>query len=212
VERLATVEDLEARLGRELTPEESARAAALLADASALIRGWARQDFTPGESTVVLRPVGTVVRLPQRPVRAVTAVTAVGGSDAIPDIALPSGSWTWDGVDRVDIWPPDTSWLLSLPETWVDGFGAVDTYRVTYRHGYDEVPADVIAVVCAMVTRVLTAPSPVEGMVSERIGQYNYQLQQSMGSAGSAVRMSTADRDALARYRRTATTIQTRAT
>src|SRR5690606_36466189 len=119
---LATVEDLEARLGRELTSEEAARANALLADASALIRGWTRQDFTLTLGDVItLRPVGTVVRLPQRPVQAVTAVVAVGGSEAIPDVPLPVGSWTWDGIDKVDIWPPDTSWLLSLPESWADG-------------------------------------------------------------------------------------------
>lgn len=207
---LATVEDLEARLGRELTPEEAARANALLTDASALIRGWTRQDFTLTLGDVItLRPVGTVVRLPQRPVQAVTAVVAVGGSEAIPDVPLPVGSWTWDGIDKVDIWPPDTSWLLSLPESWADG--GTDTYRVTYDHGYAEVPADVVAVVCAMVLRTLLAPSPVAGMVSERIGQYNYQLQQSTGSVGATVMMTGADRDALARYHRTATTIQTRA-
>lgn len=209
---LATVEDLEARLGRELTDEERARAAALLADASALIRGFTGQDFTLVAGDVVtLRPVGTVVRLPQRPVQAVTRVVAVGGSDAVPDITLPPGSWTWDGLDKVDVWPPDTSWLLSLPEAWADGWGAVDTYRITYDHGYAEVPPDVVAVVCAMVLRTLLAPSPVAGMVSERIGQYNYQLQQSTGSVGASVLMTQADRDALRRYRRAATTIQTRA-
>ncbi|MGW7296086.1 hypothetical protein ACWGIB_27335 [Streptomyces xiamenensis] len=208
---LATPDDLAARLGRDLTAEEASRAEALLRDASALIRGWTRQDFTAGESTVVLRPVGTVVRLPQRPVQAVTSVVAVGGSDAIPDIALPTGGWTWDGADKVDIWPPDTSWLLSLPETWADRWGSVDTYRVTYQHGWDEIPDDVVAVACAMVLRTLLAPSPVAGMVSERIGQYNYQLQQGTGSVGATVLMTQPDRDALARYRRTATTIQARA-
>jgi hypothetical protein len=212
VDPLASVEDLEARLGRELTDEESARAGALLADASALVRGWTRQNFTLHENDVVtLRPVGTVVRLPQRPVQAVIAVVAVGGYGGASDIALPAGSWAWDGVDKVDVWPPDASWLLALPETWADSWGAVNTYRITYDHGDAEVPADVVAVVCAMVLRTLLAPSPVAGMVSERIGQYNYQLQQSSGSVGATVLMTQADRDALRRYRPTATTIQTRA-
>lgn len=208
---LATVEDLEARLGRDLTEEEAARAGALLADASALVRGWTRQDFSlvVGDE-VVLRPVGTVVRLPQRPVQAVASVVATGGSEVIPDVPLPAGAWTWDGIDKVDIWPPDTSWLPSLPEAWADG-ALVDTYRITYDHGDAEVPADVVAVVCAMVLRTLLAPSPVAGMVSERIGLYNYQLQQSTGSVGATVMMTADDRKALVRYRRTATTIQTRA-
>lgn len=209
---LATVEDLEARLGRPLLPEEVARVQALLVDASALVRAWTRQEFTRtiGDE-VVLRPVGTVVRLPQRPVLAVSGVVAIGGSEAIPDIALPAGSWTWDGLDTVDVWPPSTDWLLSLPETWADGWPGPDTYRVTYDHGYAEVPPDVVAVVCAMVLRTLLAPSLSAGMVSERIGQYTYQLQQGAGSSGATVTMTQPDRDALARYRRAAMTIQTRA-
>lgn len=209
---LATVTDLEARLGRDLTAEEAARADALLADASALIRAYTRQDFTQvlGD-VIVLRPVGTVVRLPQRPVQQVTQVVAVGGSDTLPDVALPAGSWTWDGIDRVDIWPPSTDWILNLPEARADGWPSVNTYRITYDHGYATVPADVVATVCAMVLRTLLSPSMAAGMVSERIGAYNYQLQQGSGSSGAAVTLTTADRDALKRYRRTATTIQTRA-
>lgn len=209
---LATADDLAARLGRELTPEEQARADALLADASALIRAYTGQDFTlvVGD-TIVLRPVGTVVRLPQRPVQQVTSVAAVSGTSTIPDVVLPVGSWTWDRIDKVDIWPPDTSWLLSLPETWIDGWGDVNTYRIVYDHGYTEVPPDVVAVMCAMVLRTLLSPSMTPGMVSERIGAYNYQLQQGAGSAGASVSMTQPDRDALKRYRRTATTIQTRA-
>lgn len=209
---LATTTDLESRLGRDLTADETARADALLADASALVRGYTGQDFTQvvGDE-VVLRPVGTTVRLPQRPVTDVTSVVAVGGSDTIPDITLPAGSWTWDGIDKVDVWPPSTDWLLNLPETWSDGWGAVNTYRVTYSHGYAEVPDDVVAVVCAMVLRTLLAPSMVAGMVSERIGAYNYQVQQGSGSSGASVGITQADRDVLKRYRRKATTIQTRA-
>ncbi|WP_049566871.1 hypothetical protein [Streptomyces sp. SBT349] len=208
---LATVEDLEARLGRELTPEEAARADALLADASALLRAYTGQDFTltVGDE-IVLRPVGVTIRLPQRPVQAVTTVVALGGSEVMPDIALPAGSWTWDGIDKVDIWPLDSSWYLSLPEVWTDGWGAVDTYRITYDHGYAVAPPDVLAVVCAMVLRTLLSPSMTPGMVSERIGAYNYQLQQGAGSAGASVSMTQPDRDALKRYRKTATTIQLR--
>jgi len=205
---LATISDLENRLGRSLTAEETARAAALLADASAMIRGYTRQDFDQVvDDQVVLRPVGTVLRLPQRPVTAVSQVVALGGG-VIPDLTLPAGLWTWDGVDQVDIWPPETDLWLSLPARWADVGWPVDTYRVTYSHGYATVPQDVVAVACAMVLRVLVAPSLVEGMVSERIGSYFYQLQQGSGSAGPGVRLTNADRDALARYRRTATTIQ----
>lgn len=205
---LATTSDLEDRLGRSLTADEALRAPALLADASALVRAFARRHFSEVvDDEIVLRPVGTLLRLPQRPVTAVSQVVALGGG-VVPDLTMPRGIWTWDGVDKVDVWPPDTGWLLNLPERWSDSGWPVDTYRVTYSHGDATVPPDVVAVVCAMANRVLLSPSMVEGLVSERIGQYNYQLQQGSGAAGTAVRLSQADRDVLARYRRSTTTIQ----
>lgn len=210
---LATTADIEARLGRPLLPEEEPRVQALLNDASALVRAWTRQEFTLETGDVVtLRPVGTIVRLPQRPVQNVTGVVAVGGSAVIPDIVLPPGAWTWDKLDKVNVWPPFTKWLLSLPETWSHGWPSVNTYRITYDHGYPEVPPDVVATVCAMVLRTLLSPSMTPGMVAERIGAYNYQLQQGVGSAGASVVMTQADRDALARYRRRAGTTETTTT
>lgn len=208
---LATQADLEARLGRGLTTAEQARVEALLDDASALIRAYTRQDFdqTAGDE-IVLRPVGSRLRLPQRPVTAVTSVVALGGG-VIPDLTLPAGTWTWDGVDLVDVWPLDSRVWVSLPEAWSDAGWPVDTYRVTYSHGYAQVPADVVAVVCGMVNRVLLSPSLVEGLVQERIGQYSYQLQQGVGASGASVRLTDVDRAALARYRRMSGTIQTRA-
>lgn len=208
---LATVEDLEARLGRELTPAEEARAEALLADASALVRAWTRQSFAPVEDDeLVLRPVGTELRLPQRPVTAVSSVRAVSGLASVPDLALPG--WTWDGIDIVDIAGIDSHIWVSLPAWWEDWGAAPNTYRVVYSHGTDAVPAVVVAVVCQMVLRTLTAPSMTEGLVSEKIGQYNYQMQQSTGSAGAAVRMTPDDKATLASagWRRSSTTVQVR--
>jgi hypothetical protein len=180
----------------------------LLDDASALVRSYTRQQFEHIDGDeLVLRPVGTILRLPQRPVTAVTQVIALGG-EVVPDLVLPVGTWTWDGLDKVDVWPPDSTWILNLPEIWTDLGWPVNTYRVTYSHGYATIPPDVVAVVCGMVGRVLLSPSPVEGMVSERVGQYMYQMQQGTGATGAAVRLTDADRDALAAYRRTAGTIQ----
>jgi hypothetical protein len=208
---LATVQDLEARLGRDLTPTEANRAETLLGDASALVRSYTRQTFDLVEDDeLVLRPVGVELRLPQRPVTAVASVAAVGGHDTIPDIPLTG--WTFDGIDIVNVDGIDSNVWVSLPAWWEDHGGHPDTYRVVYTHGYATVPPEVVTVVCAMVLRTLTAPSPVEGMVSERIGQYNYQLQQGGGSTGVSVRFTQADKDALiaAGYKRRATTVQVR--
>ncbi len=208
---LATTADLAARLGRSLTTSENTRAAAYLTDASARIRIYTRQTFTVvAGDTVRLRPVGTRLRLPQRPVNAVNAVTAIGWA-GIPNLLLPAGFWGWDGIDIIEIAPFNADIWLNLP-TLELGTELPDTYEVDYDHGEGTVPPEVVAVCCGMVLRVLVAPSPVEGMSSERIGQYSYQMSQQVngGSAGVTVRLSEQDKDELAQagYKRKATTVQ----
>ncbi len=195
---LATAADLEKRLGRSLTTTEATRAAAYLTDASAMIRSYTNQTFTAVTGDVItLRAVGTKLRLPQRPVTAVTSVVAVGWG-TVPDLTLPVGFWGWDGIDIVEVEPFNAEYWLSLPsiDLW---YGEVpETYRVTYNHGDATIPDDVVAVCAGMVLRVLLSPSPVEGLNTERIGQYSYGFQQGGGgSAGVTVRMSEQDKDAL---------------
>lgn len=72
---LASLEDVVALLGRDLTTAEEGRATAVLAKASALFRREAGQTFTPGSSRVRLKVNGGRVYLPERPVVDVTSVT-----------------------------------------------------------------------------------------------------------------------------------------
>lgn len=192
---LATAEDLESRLGRDLTDAEAIRADALLDDASAKIRRYTRQDFSLVEDDeVVLRGPGGLIRLPQRPVTAVSSVVALGGN-GVPD--FPLTDWLWDGLDTIRI--GEGNFVINLPETWWDDDGYPGTYRVIYSHGNAEVPADVVAVACAMVLRSLTNPSMAGGVTGETIGPYSYRLDQPGG--GLAVSMTKADQDDLASYR-----------
>lgn len=201
---LAIVADLEARLGRDLTDTEAARADALLGDASAMVRSYTGLDFTVAEDDeVTLRGQGGMIRLPQRPVTEVSKVIAIGG-DGAPDVTLID--WIWDGIDQIRI--GEGSFVINLPAIWWDDDGYPGTYRVTYSHGYEQVPADVVAVVCGMASRTLTAPTMAGGVRSETIGPYSYQLD--AAGAGLAVMMSQADRDALKRYRRSAGMITVR--
>src|SRR5688572_4393625 len=136
---LATTTDLAARLGRALTATEATRAVPYLADASQRIRTYTRQTFTAeAGDTVVLRPVGMELRLPQRPVTAVNSVTAVGWA-GIPNLLLPAGFWGWDGIDIIEIAPFSSSTWLSLP-TLEFGDDLPDTYEVDYDHGDNDVP------------------------------------------------------------------------
>jgi hypothetical protein len=193
---LATQEDLEARLGRDLTEDEEARAPALLADASALVRDHTRQDFEAvAGDVIILRPVGSILRLPQRPVTAVTTVEAVAPDGTATAVM---SFWSWDGRDKVDLTYATYSADFTDP-AWRDR-RQPDTYQVTYDHGDATIPPTVVAIVCAMVLRTLLSPSMTTGMVAERIGAYNYQLQQGAGAAGATVVMTAADEKALARY------------
>lgn len=194
---LATVEDLKARLGRELTEAEQARAEALLADASAMIRAYTGQEFDLVEDDeVVLRVQSGVVRLPQRPVTAVTSVVAIGG-DGVPDVAIVD--YIFDGIDQIRI--GEGSFVINLPAIWWDDDGYPGTFRITYSHGYQNPPADVVAITCGMVLRTLTAPTMAGGVTGETIGSYSYRLDSA--GAGTAVVLSGDDRKALTRYRNT---------
>lgn len=194
---LATVADLEARIG-PLSPEQAARAPALLADASAEVQAETGQTIVRvADDLDVLHGAGGVIRLPQRPVESVSAVFLIDGQ---ADIEL--SGWAWDGRDRVDI-----RFARSARSRLHD----TETYRVRYSHGWpaDGIPQVIVMTVCGMVARVLTAPSQIDGIVSETIGQYSYQLQQGVGNGGTSVRMTTGDRQRLARagFRRGSATV-----
>lgn len=160
---LATTDDLEARLGRELTAEEAGRAEAILADASAAVRSYTRQEFTSRESTVRLLPRDGRLLLPQRPVTAI---------DSVEDIDANAVSFEWDGLDEIRI------------RGFVgDGFEVdlLDPYRarpidVTYTHGFAEVPDDIVSVVCSVALRALSRAGEDSGFTGERLGNYSYTL------------------------------------
>jgi len=193
---LALAADLEARLGRDLTDAETLRANALLLDASAKVSRYTRQDFLPvADDVVILRGVDGEIRLPQRPVQSVSSVVAMGGN-FLPNLTL--FDWLWDGLDLIVLGPGN--FVINLPEIWWDEDGYPDTYQVTYTHGYATVPDTVVAVICAMVMRTISAPTMSGGVSAETLGPYSYQL--SAPSLGIAVTMTQADKDDLKDYRR----------
>ncbi len=204
---LATTADLEARLGRTLTAAESTRATPYLKDASAAVRTYTRQTFTVVTNDLaILRPVGAFLILPQLPVNSVHEVRGLN-EEGTP--GGPIGGWTWDGLDKIDITTVGLKWVGDPWWPWPYG---PEAFQVDYDHGSVAAPDDVVGVVCGMVLRVLLAPSQVEGMSAERIGQYSYQMSQQVGggSAGLTVRLSEQDKEALSNYRQKAGSIQVR--
>ena len=169
---LATVADLEARLGRTLTGDEANRAEALLDDVSAVVRSYTGQQFEAGTSTVRVRSRRGRLRLPQSPVTALTTVADMAGS------SLDVTSWYGGNV-------------LVLPDGW---------YDVTYNHGYAAVPDDVKAVVCNMAGRAFGQPADTTGLQSESVGGYSYSV--GVAAAAGAAGMLNDERAVLDRYRR----------
>ncbi|MFJ2259477.1 hypothetical protein ACIOKD_14245 [Streptomyces sp. NPDC087844] len=136
----ATASDL--RIGRDLSAAEQSQANRLLADASHLIRMTAgyQQITRVDNDTVTLRGSGTaVLKLPQRPVRDVTAVAG-----------LASTLWKWDGGDLL---------------TRCDGYAWDGPVTVTYSHGFDidDIAYQVaVSVACDAVKRILLNPDLVK--------------------------------------------------
>lgn len=180
---LATIEDVAARLGRCLTGDEATRMEAILDDASASVRAYTGQQFTEATSTETFRVRRNVVVLPQRPV---TDVANAGGA-----------YFRWDGDDRVhfSLGSTDTfEW-----EPWIGG--GPRTVEITYTHGYDEIPADIVGVVCSIALRAFGRRPEDGGLQQESIAGYSY----SVGSAGAAggFGLLPDERAVLDRYRRT---------
>lgn len=68
--------------------------------------------------------------------------------------------------------------------------------KVTYTHGYDPIPADVIGVVCDLAAAALDTPPEQSGVQSETLGPFSM----SSGSKYPGVLLTQAMKDSLAPY------------
>lgn len=188
---LAEVTDLELVLGYDLEGSDVGRGQRLLDDASAAVVSYTGQTFVRAETTATVRvPPSRWLRLGQRPVHSVSAVTDVNDNEL---------TFTFDGLDRVRI-PANLSDFA-----WEPWPTSLRTAKVTYDHGYDQIPGDVIAVVCQMAARAYGVNPADAGVNNERIGEYSYGI----GAAASsgAVGMLLPERSILDRYRTPARTV-----
>lgn len=194
---LATLDDLNLRLKTPVAVAEDLedaehdelRARALLDDASAAVRGYTGQEFTAGTRTdELIRPRNGFVRLPQRPVTAVEAVTDKDGNPLL---------FEWiEGDDRVTV---SSNVLDTFAwEPWRTGVVKV---LVTYDFGYaeGEIPQDIIAVVCQMAARAYGTSPSATGLQSESIDGYSYSV--GAAAAAGAIGMLAGETAVLDRYR-----------
>lgn len=166
---LASVDDLAARASTPLPSTQ--RATAALVDASAIIRNYCGRRFTRDVTTEPMRVVRDVIVLPELPVHEIVDVV---------DIDRNPVEWSWNGDD-----------VLYVP--------GARLVRVTYDHGFDEVPDDVVAVVCNVAARALAAPPETAGLTSESITNYSVGYG-AVGASGPAG-IFNEERRALDRYR-----------
>ncbi|HEX5119848.1 MAG TPA: hypothetical protein VFW65_32075 [Pseudonocardiaceae bacterium] len=206
MEPLATLDDVTARYPGTLTQDQQGRAAALLTDASTVVRSFTRQQFTAGASTERIRPIGERLYLRQSPVVSVDAVAVVDVLATSGLLTLPLGAWMWDGGQ--EIWIGALNVVINLPDDIAELLEyEVPLVQVTYTHGYDTIPDPVISVVCSVVVRALDIPGPT-GIVSQTVGGLSYRL--SPAAQDGVLGLTDAERCLLAPYRRPASTVELR--
>jgi hypothetical protein len=198
---LATVDDVQQRMFRDITDAEAQRVEVMLDDASAVVRGFCRQNFTQVRATQRIRPVGYRIRLPQRPVVAVHSVALL-----INNRPITVAGYTWDGTDEV--WLGDMGRIINLAETASEWLAThTPVAEVDYTSGYTESPPGVVSVVCSMLTRTLSAPG-AGGIISEAVGEYTYRL--SDAAAQGPLTLTDAEKAILAAYRRPGAAVELR--
>lgn len=174
MELLATVDQLAARLRQTLDPVEATQA---LTDASGLVRAISQQTISfVADDTVILVGGDRKLRLPQRPAVVDDAhpLTIVergvfGGID-IPMIEhrdfervgneLTRGyPWYWNNNTRLMGWPYNRPLGIWGPRV-----------EVTYSHGYQVIPDDIVAIVLDVAQIIWTNPA---GLRSMTVGGYS---------------------------------------
>ena len=156
MEDLASVDDLNNFSQLAIDPSDTA-AAFLLKVASGMVRRYLGQDVTATVGDVeYCDPVAGGVLLSQLPVSAVSLVetTSDGVTWTVADPATYIVSRRLGVVSArpwTGLWPSD-------PESW----------RVTYSHGYDDIPDEIKGVACSVAARFYSTPS---GIDMERTGQ-----------------------------------------
>ncbi|MFC5802802.1 hypothetical protein [Streptomyces formicae] len=200
---LATVADLEAAMQVAEGSLPSTQAELALRRASARVRKFTRQDITFVASETIELPGGErVLRLPQYPL-----VVDGGHPLAVVEVAHFSGI-EWTAIENRDYsrlgneltrgypWQAPTR-LMGWPWNRPHGVWAPKV-RVTYSHGYSEVPDDIVDVVLDLATMNLSNP---ENLRQVSIDDYSRTFaSETIGGA----RLSPAHKEDLRPYRRSA--------
>jgi hypothetical protein len=173
VDPLVTVAQLEARMQRTL---DNAQATQAITDASGLVRAIARQDFSfVADDTVILTGGDQRLALPQRPLvvddtHSLTVVELgdLGGAD-VTMIEHRDYERSGNELIRGYPWYWNNTRLLGWPFNRAPGIWA-PRVQVTYSHGYQTIPDDVVALTLDIAQTIMTNP---KGLRSKTVGGYS---------------------------------------
>ncbi|MCW2899704.1 MAG: putative phage protein [Streptosporangiaceae bacterium] len=194
---LVTQADLEASLHRTVDP---AQAALAIRRASARVRKYCRQMITfVADDTVMLPGNSRVLRLPQTKIlvdatHPLTVVELFGVSN-VEYNAVEGRDFTRIGSEltRGEAWWAPTR-LMGWPWMRPQGIWS-QRVRVTYSHGYTEIPDDIVDIVLDLATLNMINPG---GLRSETIDDYSRTFAaETIGGA----QLSKDHKDALRPYR-----------
>lgn len=179
---LATVEDLAGWM--QVDPDTLPDSAAFtLETVSGIVRSEARQQFTRATSTVTLYPTSK---------RGIPPCHYV---DLLQRPVVSVDSVTRSGVTV-------TGWDLRRDRLFLVDWLPVS---VTFTHGYAATPGDVLAVVLTAAQRVIGNPKDLRTL-QETVGSVSVTETYATETIGAA--LSQADKDLLARYRRSAAVVR----
>lgn len=169
---LATIDDVEARLGRTITDDEALRVDALLADASAAVRGWTGQTFTREEQTATFwhKDGCDEFTLAGKDVSTVSAVDADDATVEVEQVTANRWKASWTGA-----------------------------LTVTFTAGWDPIPDDIIAVVAQVVCRALGVQADATGITQETTGPFS--VSYGAAGASGALGFMASEQQVLNRYR-----------
>lgn len=189
---LATVEDVEAVIGRDIASDDIPRVSRLLELCSGVVRRECGQTIShvAGDELTIAGTYEPELWLPQRPVTALTSVTIDG-------VTLPPSSYQWSRQGRLY----RTSYDREILDwrTW-GAWGSSDSAVVViYDHGYPaaDVPDDIVMIVAEMVVVRISNPEQIR---SETVEDYSVSYAIPINSQPLSFGLTDAHRDVLAKF------------
>lgn len=197
----ADTTDLATFLNTTFDTGQQAQAQMFLDGATAIIKAEANQTIEQVETTALL--AGTwaqELELPERPVVSVSLVKLNG-------ITIESGDYEWnerqllrrgtlfgETIGTIDRWAYRPGAAFGNPAHWG---GPASTVEVTYEHGFDTIPAELVTVCLQMAARSTLNPA---GVQAETISGYAVRYASTV-TGGPSMTLTNDERKIVRAYR-----------